>query len=179
LASAPQNIDVLTQLGLLYEQTGHVDEAKKQYERILVIVGEDKKLEKIKEVFKKFIENLDDGKLNIKRKVVDMTKMDDSDKSKNEVDEEALVSEKGNDTEEDVSSEIQGSREDVIITVGVEGSINVRDEGSLSGIKLTKIEETGKFQKIGENEKWVQILIPTDDGQESIKGWVHKKFITE
>ncbi len=180
LTNSPQNIDVLTQLGLLYEQTGHIDEAKKQYERVIDIVGENEKLEKIKKVFNKFIENLDNGKLNIKK----------SDAVANKSGEETVDREEGTDEEIGVGNESenieekdlgggQNNGEEVIITVGIEGSINVRDEGSLSGAKLTKIEETGRFQKIGENEKWIQLLIPAGDGQTEIRGWVHKKFITE
>ncbi len=66
----------------------------------------------------------------------------------------------------------------VIITVDEEGPINVRSEGSIAGKKLTKIKETGDFQKIDEKGKWIKIIIPAKDGQPEIKGWVHSKFIT-
>jgi tetratricopeptide (TPR) repeat protein/predicted flap endonuclease-1-like 5' DNA nuclease len=180
LTNSPQNIDVLTQLGLLYEQTGHIDEAKKQYERVIDIVGENEKLEKIKKVFNKFIENLNNGKLNIKKSDIVTNKSGEETVDKEEgTDEEIGAESESKNIEEKDSEGGQNSGEEVIITVGIEGSINVRNEGSLSGAKLTKIKETGKFQKIGENEKWIQLLILTGDGQTEIKGWVHKKFITE
>ena len=174
LVNSPQNIDVLTQLGLLYEQTGHIDEAKKQYERVIIIAGENEKLGKLKKVFSKFIENLDNGKLNIKKREAIASDSNGEIIDKNDIEEEA-----NKDGEKKDSAEVQNNEEEVTITVGAEGSINVRDKGSLSGTKLSKIEETGKFQKIGENEKWVQILIPASDGQTEMEGWVHKKFITE
>ena len=183
LTAAPRNIDILTQLGSLYEQTGHIDEAKKQYEQIISIVGDNEKLKKVSDVFRGFINNLDEGKLNIKNSstfnVVD-DKMEevkeevegDSDEEKVDVDEGDVVAA--------VSVEPEGVvREMITITVGLEGPINVRSEGSLSGIKLTKIEVTGEFEKIGENDEWVQIIIPAGDGQEVMEAWVHGKFVTE
>jgi len=188
LVSTPRNIDVLTQLGLLYEQTGHIDEAKKQYEQIITMLGDEEKFEKIKEVFKKFITNLNDGKLNIKKKEDIASKLNDIDINKQET-VENTEAEKSEENKEVLKPEEEASKnsdeaqktdnEEVTVTVGEEGPINVRGEGSLTGEKLTKIKETKKFEKIGENEKWVQILIPASEGQEEMRGWVHRKFITE
>jgi len=188
LVSTPRNIDVLTQLGLLYEQTGHIDEAKKQYEQIITMIGDEEKFEKIKEVFKKFITNLNDGKLNIKKKEDIASKLNDIDINKQET-VENTEAEKSEENKEVLKPEEEASKnsdeaqktdnEEVTVTVGEEGPINVRGEGSLTGEKLTKIKETKKFEKIGENEKWVQILIPASEGQEEMRGWVHRKFVTE
>lgn len=183
LMGTPRNIDILTQLGLLYEQMGHLDEAKKQYEYIISIVGDNDKLKKISDVFKGFIDNLNEGKLNIKKrstfKIVDKKIEEIKEETGNNNDREELdVDEE--DVVEKISVETENSTEErIIITVGVEGPINVRSEGSLTGVKLTKIKETGEFEKIGENEKWVQIIIPANNEQEEMEAWVHSKFVTK
>jgi tetratricopeptide (TPR) repeat protein/predicted flap endonuclease-1-like 5' DNA nuclease len=186
LINTPRNIDILTQLGLLYEQAGRVNEAKKQYEQIISIVGGNEKLKKVSDVFKGFIENLNNGKLNIKKKNVSepidkkIDKVEKEDIERDNKIEEGAIND-GQKEEMEITSIKPGevTSEEVTITVGVEGAINVRSIGSLTGTKLTKIEKTGKFEKIGENEKWVQILISASDGQEELKGWVHGKFVTE
>ncbi len=57
--------------------------------------------------------------------------------------------------------------------------INVRDEGSLEGKRITKIKEVGEFEKIEESGDWVHIVIPETDDSDQIEGWIHKKFVVE
>lgn len=183
LTVTPNNIDILTQLGLLYEQTDHIDAAKKQYEQIIAIVEGKEKLKKIEDVFKKFIDNLNEGKLNVKKnstsKIVDEKIEIIRNDSENTDSNKNIEAEEMDNKEVDSIEVEQPKKERVTITVGEEGPINVRSEGALTGEKLTKITETGEFEKIGENEKWVQIIIPGKAGQEEIKAWVHSKFVTE
>ena len=186
LKESPQNIDILTQLGLLYEQTGYLDEAKKYYEQILKIVGDDQRFQKIKNIFSGFIENLDNGKLNIKKEnVINMTDMTDNkiDDLKDDNKQEETISADENFSTENQSEnknneQVNEDEKDIItINVDIEGPINVRSEGSLTGDKLTKIKETGEFKKINENDEWIRIIIPASNDSEEIKGWVHKKFV--
>ena len=185
LKSYPNNIDILTQLGLLYEQTNHIDQAREQYQQIIEIVGDNDKLKKVKEVFNKFIENLDKGKLNIKQKEViedglNKNEIDSSgSKQKNSNEKSDIEKQKEENLDQGENKNSENIKNIITITVGPEGPINVRAKGSLAGKKITKIKETAQFEKIGENEKWVQIIIPAQGDQSEIKGWVHKKFVTE
>jgi tetratricopeptide (TPR) repeat protein/predicted flap endonuclease-1-like 5' DNA nuclease len=199
LVSMPNNIDVLAQLGLLYEKVNNPEEAKKQYERILKITNENKQFKKIDNTFKQYIKNIEEGKSNIKKEnisvVVDQQAENkfNGDENKNGDNKQEAKNKNSDNTETkdgDSNSEIKNENTDnkntetksvekVTVTVGIEGPINVRSAGSLAGKKLTKIKETAEFEKIGENAKWVQIIIPAKGNQPEIKGWVHGKFITK
>ena len=170
-----KSIDVVAQLGLLYEQEGKIDEAKKQYQQVIDIIGDNEKYQVISKTMKKFIENLDNGQsnlpANIKKQEQDKKetkKETNSTHQKEKLDEKATAGKKEGESKTSM----------ITITVDEEGPINVRSEGSLQGKKLTKIKESGDFEKIGENDKWVQIIIPAQGEQEQITGWVHKKFVT-
>ncbi len=182
LTVAPQNIDVLSQLGLLYEQTGHKDEAKKQYQLIVKMLGDAEKFQKIKEVFKTFIKNIDEGKSNVKEEsMVNMLEKDISKdvnnlnvEEKNNGDDQ---SEEKNLSNENKNEQDNKNNEKITVNVSEEGPVNVRSEGSLTGKKLTTIKKTEQFSKVSEKGNWVQIIIPAQNQQEEIIGWVHKKFV--
>ncbi len=65
LLSNDKSIDVLAQLGLLYEQENKIDEAKKQYQKIIDIIGDNEKYQAISKTMQKFIDNLNNGQSNI------------------------------------------------------------------------------------------------------------------
>lgn len=173
LLANDKSIDVIAQLGLLYEQKGKIDEAKRQYQQVIDIIGDDKKYQAIQKTMRKFIENLDNGKSNIPEV------LNKSEEKNKETPEDKSVSEKMPMDNQSVNDrDNENKKVMVTITVDEEGPINVRSEGSLQGKKLTKIKTTGDFQKIGEKGKWIQIIIPARDGQGKITGWVHSKFVT-
>ncbi len=177
-----KSIDVIAQLGLLYEQEGKINEAKQQYQRVIDIIGDDEKYQAISKTMKKFIENLDNGQSNIPGVLGKSEQKDDKQKT-NKEDKEASgdqsISEEVSMDNQPINSQDDKSKKVIVtITVDEEGPINVRSEGSLQGKKLTKIKTTGDFQKIGEKGKWIQIIIPAQDGHEQITGWVHSKFVT-
>ncbi len=177
-----KSIDVIAQLGLLYEQEGKIDEAKQQYQRVIDIIGDDEKYQAISKTMKKFIENLNNGQSNIPEVLGKSEQKDNKQKTSKEdkeasgdqsISEEVLMDNQPTNSQDGKSKKVI-----VTITVDEEGPINVRSEGSLRGKKLTKIKTTGDFQKIGEKGKWIQIIIPAQGGQEQITGWVHSKFVT-
>ena len=169
----PKSVDVHTQLGSLYEQTGRSEEAKIEYKKVIEIIGDQEKYQNIKKAMEKFIENLDNGKSNIITNETENNQEEESDEKKN-TSTETVNEERKKETE------AKNKEETVTITVDEEGPINVRSEGSLQGEKLTKIKTTGQFKKLQEKGGWVQIVVPADgDNQPEIIGWVHSKFVDE
>ena len=182
LLANDKSIDVIAQLGLLYEQEGKIDEAKQQYQRVIDIIGDDEKYQAINKTMEQFIKNLDNGQSN----VPEVLRKSEQEDNQQKVDEENKETSEDKSVSEEVPTDNQSTngqnsenkKSMVTITVDEEGPINVRSEGSLQGKKITKIKTTGDFQKIGEKGKWIQIIIPAQDGQEKITGWVHSKFVT-
>jgi tetratricopeptide (TPR) repeat protein len=182
-----QNIDVRIQLGSLYEQTNHLDEAKVEYKKVIEIIGDKREYQNIKQAMEKFIDNLNSGKLNIdKNNKVTVTDKETKNtreemkKTDNKDGAETTTLNDQADTNQEKITTAQSSDEMITIAVDVEGPINVRSEGSLQGKKLTKIKTTGQFKKLQEKGAWVQIVIPAgDDNQQEIIGWVHSKFVVK
>ncbi len=173
----PTNVKILSELAIFYEQTNQIDKAKDVYKKIIGLLGDSEKNKTLKKHFEELLQNLENGKVNFSAKGEQATTEKGDEEKEGENKEEATANnqEKNNNQEESPSA----TKEMVTISVDSEGPINVRADASLSAQKLTKIRETGRFQKIDEKGNWVQIIIPTQDDQEEIKGWVHKKFVTE
>ena len=174
----PTNVKILSELAIFYEQTNQIDKAKDIYKKIIGLLQDSEKDKALKKHFEELLQNLENGKVNFSAKGEQAT-TEKGDEEKKGENKEAKASsnnqEENNNQEESPST----TKEMVTISVDSEGPINVRADASLSAQKLTKIRETGRFRKIDEKGNWVQIIIPAQDGQEEIKGWVHKKFVTE
>ena len=101
------------------------------------------------------------------------SKNDDNNEDKDVKTEEIQEKDTKNTKDVDVKKEM------VTVELSDNMPINVRDEGSMKGKKITKIKKSGKFEKIEESGDWAHIIIPATDDSDQIKGWIHKKFIVE
>ena len=184
--SNPVNVDVLAQLGALYEQEGKLDLAKKQYQLAKQILIKSKGNPVLIKSLEKMIENLNQGKTNIlPGKEAALVNGENNSESNQTVEGgENLSSAENNAEKEKSDQDATGSEnwldligQKVRVTVTEEGPINVRSAPSLTAEKITKIKESGEFKLLAVEGDWVQILIPASDNQGEQKGWIHQKFV--